>query len=203
MKIQSILSEAPWYVDKEGSMASLSSISYHQFEDAYNVLAELPGQRVLAKDSKMKYIIGNKRADGVEIIIRLNTRMFRGLSPSQINPPLIQVSGVAVANSFDREGIATSLYEALCWTGVSIISDYWQYSGGKSLWKAVSKRGKVNVYIFDNKTGEFLRDEEEKVITYNGSNVEDRIIWSSSGVPEYEPPFEHNISLIATTQRVQ
>lgn len=94
---------------------------------------------------------------------------------------ILQVDGVEVTNKFKTLGYGFHLYLGLAKAGFVIISDNYQYIGGKSLWKKIASQDKANdyaVYVIDN--GNIISDDNGDPIKYNGANIDDANIWSKN-----------------------
>lgn len=92
------------------------------------------------------------------------------------------VSRVDIDPTYEGKSIPTKVYSYLAKKGITVVSDNVQYTGGKRLWKKVSReaasRG-LNVYIYDEKARDLMRDPDGKPISYNGSNIDHAAIWTT------------------------
>lgn len=96
----------------------------------------------------------------------------------------MQVDGVEVYDAIKARGIGSQFYFALAQYGFVIISDNFQYLGGKALWKKIASKStseKCSVYVIDE--GEPVTDEDDNLIEYNGSNLDDDELWATTDVP--------------------
>jgi len=102
------------------------------------------------------------------------------------NPPndmvglMLQVDRVATVPAYEAMYIATRLYSTLVNAGYVVVSDTVQYRGGMKLWKKIARHtvtGDYNVHIFDRKLNDYLKDDNNQILTYNGSNLPDTAIW--------------------------
>ena len=97
---------------------------------------------------------------------------------------VLQVDGVVVYDSMKTYGLGAKFYLALAKHGFVIISDTFQYLGGKALWKKLGRTASENsctVYVVDD--GEPLMDENENLIEYDGANIDDGELWATEDVP--------------------
>lgn len=97
--------------------------------------------------------------------------------PRLKNP--FQVGLVETRDSHLGRGIAKNLYLFLIRIGYELVSDCEQYLGGYWLWKSLSRSDKINVYVWDDLKKDYLRDDNGKLIRYNGSNIQEDEIWST------------------------
>ena len=95
---------------------------------------------------------------------------------------LAQVQGVVVDPKLRDFGLATYMYTSLIIKkGLVLVSDNEQYAGGKALWKHIARTSsELTVYVFDSVTGGFYPFDCTDRTVYNGSNIDDSIIWSDS-----------------------
>ncbi|MGL5599644.1 MAG: GNAT family N-acetyltransferase [Silvania sp.] len=94
---------------------------------------------------------------------------------------VVQVEGVCVDPGERDKGLATRLYEALVLQcGMTLISDFDQYEGGKMLWQKIARESdQIAVFVLDTEQGAFWPYDGSKVIYDGGCIPEDRI-WSLS-----------------------
>ena len=94
---------------------------------------------------------------------------------------VIQVEGICVDPAERDKGLATRLYEALVLQcGVTLVSDFEQYEGGKMLWQKIARESdQIAVFVLDTEQGAFWPYDGSKVIYDGGCIPEDRI-WSHS-----------------------
>lgn len=104
---------------------------------------------------------------------QINVKSIPGLK----NP--FQVGLVETRDSELGRGIAKSTYLFLIRIGYELVSDCEQYLGGYWLWKSLSRSDKINVYVWDDLKKDYLRDDNGKLIRYNGSNIPEDEIWST------------------------
>lgn len=82
---------------------------------------------------------------------------------------MFQIEGICVNPSERDKGLATRLYEALILRcGVTLISDFEQYDGGKMLWQKIARESEyISVFITDTEQNAFWPYDGSKVI-YDG-----------------------------------
>lgn len=97
--------------------------------------------------------------------------------PGLKNP--FQIGLVQTRDSDLGKGIAKSTYKFLVRIGYDLVSDCEQYLGGYWLWKSLSRSDKINVYVWDDLKKDYLRDDNGKLIRYDGSNIPEDEIWST------------------------
>lgn len=93
----------------------------------------------------------------------------------------LQVDSVAVVPQRQGRGLASFAYASLIKQGYVVVSDSAQFTDGKELWKRMARAagaGGYSIHLIDDDTG-YLTDSTGAVITYNASNVDDAVIWTS------------------------
>jgi len=69
------------------------------------------------------------------------------------------------------------VYKTIADAGYVIISDDTQFDPGAALWKKLASDPHYTIIVADIDHGPF-KDEDGKVIKYNGTNIADNEIWS-------------------------
>lgn len=94
---------------------------------------------------------------------------------------IIQVEGICVDPAERDKGLATRLYEALILhCGITLVSDFDQYEGGKMLWQKIARESdQIAVFVLDTEQGAFWPYDGSKVI-YDGGCIPEERIWSIS-----------------------
>lgn len=94
---------------------------------------------------------------------------------------IIQVEGICVDPAERDKGLATRLYEALILhCGITLVSDFDQYEGGKMLWQKIARESdQIAVFALDTEQGAFWPYDGSKVI-YDGGCIPEERIWSIS-----------------------
>ncbi|WP_347114962.1 GNAT family N-acetyltransferase [Leclercia sp. S52] len=94
---------------------------------------------------------------------------------------IIQVEGICVDPAERDKGLATRLYEALILRcGITLVSDFDQYEGGKMLWQKIARESdQIAVFVLDTEQGAFWPCDGSKVI-YDGGCIPEERIWSIS-----------------------
>lgn len=94
---------------------------------------------------------------------------------------VLQVEGICVEPVERDKGLATRLYEALILRcGITLISDFEQYDGGKMLWQKITRESdQISVFVLDTEQGAFWPYDGSKVI-YDGGCIPEERIWSIS-----------------------
>lgn len=92
---------------------------------------------------------------------------------------IIQVEGICVDPAERDKGLATRLYEALILhCGITLVSDFDQYEGGKMLWQKIARESdQIAVFVLDTEQGAFWPYDGSKVI-YDGGCIPEERIWS-------------------------
>lgn len=92
---------------------------------------------------------------------------------------LIQVHSANTAEEYQSFGLVSHLYVSLIAKGYAVASDATQFTPGANLWKHIARESTMRglkVRLFNGE--EFMKKNGKDVI-YNGSNVDDSLIWSS------------------------
>ena len=94
---------------------------------------------------------------------------------------IIQVEGICVDPAERDKGLATRLCEALILhCGITLVSDFDQYEGGKMLWQKIARESdQIAVFVLDTEQGAFWPYDGSKVI-YDGGCIPEERIWSIS-----------------------
>jgi hypothetical protein len=75
------------------------------------------------------------------------------------------------------------MYIVLARHGYTVISDLYQYIPGKELWKKLaveSNSRNYSVFIWSQWTNDWVRDQNDKPIKYDSTNLYDSEIWHST-----------------------
>ncbi|MDI3362281.1 MULTISPECIES: GNAT family N-acetyltransferase [Lelliottia] len=109
---------------------------------------------------------------------------------------LVQVEGICVAPGERDKGLATRLYEALILQcGITLVSDFEQYDGGKMLWQKIARESDhIVVFVLDTEQSAFWPYDGSKVV-YDGGCIPEERIWSLS--PDQKC---HGIVLVAESK---
>lgn len=94
---------------------------------------------------------------------------------------LMQVSSVCTDKAYRNRSIATQVYKMLVDDGCVVLSDCDQFIPGKQLWERLAKDARhyglaVNII---NVHGNFMRDENNAIVDFDGSNIPHVKIWSN------------------------
>ena len=94
---------------------------------------------------------------------------------------IIQVEGICVDPAERDKGLATRMYEALILRcGITLVSDFDQYEGGKMLWQKIARESdQIAVFVLDTEQSAFWPYDGSKVI-YDGGCIPEERIWSIS-----------------------
>lgn len=85
-----------------------------------------------------------------------------------------------ISNEYMSKGIISNAYLEIAKQHI-IISDNLQYEGGKALWKKLAKikPNSIKCLVYSEQEGGNVFENENGIIDYNGSNIDDSEIWSS------------------------
>ena len=137
----------------------------------------------LKKDYKIA-IIGRmikREADNkfaIEVMVTMKFHINPDLGEAGSNG--LQIDIVESIEETKGFGLGYNLYKTLLNNGYTLVSDNVQYIGGRELWKKIVRySAKENHNVFIMRYGKYLRDDNEQVIRYDGSNIPDSEIWST------------------------
>lgn len=190
MKLKEIrISETPYLNDEELGYQVLAKISNDALKRAYYHLVKVGNIDIFAK-SEAGFIAGRLSKSGLSMLVSVACRTVAypveplGLTDYQ------QVSMVNVTKEFANEGKTKLVYSEIA-KNTDLVSDHEQYLGAKGLWKSLARESDVNVYVFNGKIKDYMRDEDNNIKKYNGSNIHDNEIWGNST--------EHKLVLLVAT----
>jgi len=132
---------------------------------------------------KSKKQIGLKEEDSNRVIFFLRFKQ----SPTIVYYPegipkdkVKQVDSAYVSSVYRGFGIASYVYARMISLGYIVVSDSAQFTDGKELWKKMARQVHAmnyKIHIIDDENG-FMKDDQNTVIVYDGSNIDDAKIWS-------------------------
>lgn len=88
-----------------------------------------------------------------------------------------------INEKYMSKGIISNVYLEIAKHSI-IVSDNLQYEGGKALWKKLAKIKPNNIkcLVYSEKENGRVFEDENGIIDYNGSNIDDSEIWTSKYV---------------------
>jgi len=92
----------------------------------------------------------------------------------------LQVSRVYTHPQHRANWLDGALYIVLVRYGFTIVSDLYQYAPGKGLWKSLARDSNIRdyrVFIWDQRTRDWIRDPNGLPVQYDTSNIYDITIW--------------------------
>lgn len=198
--LKSLLEGPPDFGDREmpAMTHKINSYSLDTINREFDVVKKFTLDKefwVLIKKNRNFAVVGflnsrNSAYDdpGFEIVCHLDFKsdlelsFFNEIDVSAKNA--LQVDGVEVYDAIKMRGIGSQFYFALAKYGFVIISDNFQYLGGKALWKKIaSKADSENCAVYVINEGEPLTDEDGDLINYDGNNLDDDELWAPIDVP--------------------
>lgn len=199
--LKSLLEGPPDFGDREMITMKPLTLSYSEetIKREFDIVANFDtgGQKywvIIKRDRSFAVVgyFGNLPEDKTEfrlIIIAkadfkddLELSFFNEIDVSAKNA--LQIDGVEVYDTKKMSGIGSRFYFALAKYGFVIISDNFQYLGGKALWKKIaSKADSENCSVYVINEGEPLTDRDGDLINYDGSNLDDDELWATIDVP--------------------
>lgn len=96
-------------------------------------------------------------------------------SPPNLSENIRQVTQVNADAARVDSGYAKRAYFAIAME-YDLISDHQQYESAMGLWQAITRSNKIHVYVYDDRLKDYLRDEYDKVIRYDGKNIDEHKI---------------------------
>lgn len=191
MKIKDLLIETPYLHREELPYKALSSISLHRLNQSYTKLAELGDGIEIYQHSNGNIIAGKQVQSDFYLLVSISVRKRAyPVEPTQLSK-VLQVSMVNIQKNEEEQGYAKKVYSVLA-SLFDLVSDHEQYLGAQGLWKSLA-RSTANVYVFDGRKKDYIRDSTERVVRYNGTNIRDKDIWGTTATHK-------SILLVATTR---
>lgn len=99
---------------------------------------------------------------------------------------VLRVDGVEIQDSEKKNGFGFLLYLYLIQAGFIIISDNYQYIGGKEIWKKIIRKSKLNnfvVYVIEN--GKLMMKDDKIKIIQSDDIENENIFWSEDSSKLY------------------
>ena len=179
MKGEEILQETPILVNKERELTGyIAGVPAHMIPKHYRKIGQHKLNEVWILDDNSKVLAGTFDDDYFNV---KNRTVFKTGNNAEIQIPgakkQVQISNTDTVKGAEREGLALLVYTALINDGFAVISDGAQYLGGKRIWESIARTH--NVKIWDNNTQDYLRDNNNNVIDYDGTNIDDSGIWNT------------------------
>lgn len=171
----------PYFYNFRKQLQNLSSISKQSVEDGFVLLNTLSesGLQVYENVDTGSILAGITIEDKFYIacsVVCEERSLY--VKSMQLSPKRKHVKLILTSTDFSRSSVARSLYIFLA-KKFDLISDRIQYLGAKILWQSIAKDSPINVYVFDESIKDYLRDEQGRIILYNGSNIDDGDIWGT------------------------
>lgn len=200
MNISEILKESPYLLSGDHydpSVEYFNNISDNALQREYYRVGEFPINignstdilefHLLKSDRSVMLgtVTGEKHESPTNVILaRLEFKDHMSLkkTPDGIDhQTLKQVGSVYISPRLRNLGIASFMYIIMLKLGYVIISDRDQFEPGKQLWKRMARESLHGNYVIRIVTdaGEFLKDSNGNVISYDDSNIAESKIWSS------------------------
>lgn len=178
MKLKDIIvMEAPYLHDEELGYKVLAHISNSALTRAYTHFVKI-GDIDIYSNIHGGFIAGYKREDSLSMVVSISTRYDAyPVVPTQLGK-YQQISMVNVSSLYAERGNTKLVYTAIA-NKLDLVSDNEQYLGAQGLWKSLARSSDINVYVFDGRIKDYVRDSSGKIIKYNGKNIDDKEIWGS------------------------
>lgn len=188
MKYKELLSEMPYL--HRGSMALTKQTTYsgealiRDFDFLFTYYFSSVGSIRVCMHKHTNKIVGmetNRNAQDryncvFALLFKDQVTFSYDLSKDGIHGKILQVDHVELHHRYQLTGFASSIYQELVDNGMVIVSDGTQYEPAKGMWKKLAKSN-YDVIVFDCDYGPF-KDENGKIIRYDGTNMPDSDIWS-------------------------
>jgi len=173
------LNEMPYLYNKRMNLEKISNISKEALE-RYTKIGRVPTQNFDVYENKENgTLLGGILIDGEFyplIFINCEERSLF-VKSMQLKDKRKHIKLVRVNENFSDQKVSTDMYTFVA-KHFDLISDRIQYKGAKDLWKTLAKQNRINVYVFDEETKDYIRSEG-KIVKYNGKNLDDSEIWGS------------------------
>lgn len=177
MKVKELL-ETPYLNDEELGYEVLANISNEALARSYSLLSKVKGLEIYQKNTT-GFIAGKRKKSELSTVVIVNCRKEAyPCVPTQLGSDYQQVSFVRVSKGYESEGNPKLVYNEIA-KHIDLVSDHEQYLGGQGLWKSLARESDVNVYVFDGRIKDYIRDETGKPKKYNSSNISAKKIWAS------------------------
>lgn len=101
----------------------------------------------------------------------------------------LQVELVTTHKKYRILSLASILYIVLARHGYTVVSDLYQYNGGVALWEKIGRESEARNYavrIWNIKQNDWMRDQNNEILKWNGENLAYHEIWQYIGDTESE-----------------
>jgi len=192
MKLKEIrISESPYLNDDELGYQVLAKISSDALKRSYTHLVKAKDIDIFA-GTDTGFIAGLLTKKGLSTVVMITCRVVAYPTEPSGLANYQQVSMVNTSKEFADKGRAKLVYTEIA-KKVDLVSDHEQYLGAKGLWKSLARESDVNVYVFDGRTKDYIRDEDGTIKRYNGNNLQDSAIWGNT--------MDHKLVLLVATAK--
>jgi hypothetical protein len=99
-------------------------------------------------------------------------------------PNSVQIDTVSTNTRHMGRNLAMILYIVIARYGHPVISDFDQYNGGVGLWKTLSIQSgnrRFVVRVWNIRNSDWLRDDDEGIISFDMSNIPTEQVWNNIG----------------------
>ena len=179
MKLKELITEAPYLNNEELPYKALSSISVARLKKSYEKIGEIGSGLDIYQHNNGSIVAGEIVGSDFYLLVSISTRTTPyPVEPTQLSSPH-QISMVNIASGEEEKGLTKKVYNTVAQM-LDLVSDHEQYLGAQGLWKSLARSSDVNIYIFDGRIKDYIRDEAGKIIKYNGKNITDSQIWGTT-----------------------
>lgn len=188
---------SPYLNPTRKQLENLSSLSEESIEDGFKYLGTVSEQDLdIYENEDTGAILAGVMIDGRFYISLRITCEERSLyvRSMQLSDSRKHVKMLNTDKDFARQGIAKDVYIFVA-QHFDLVSDRVQYLGAKVLWQSLAKSSPINVYVFDESTKDYIRDSLGDIINYNGSNIDENLIWGQTNQ-------HHDRLLVATVRKL-
>jgi len=170
------LTETPILVDKDLELTDyIAGVPKHMIPKHYRKIGQHKLNEVWIQTDNSKVLTGVFDDEYFNV---KNHTIFKTGNNAEIQIPgarkQVQISKTDTVKGMEKTGIALLTYKALLDDGFTVISDGAQYLGGKRIWESLARTH--NVKIWDDNIQDYLRDNNNEVINYNGTNIKDYFV---------------------------
>lgn len=184
----------PYLINSRKELETLSTLSKKSINDGFTFIGSIPDRSIdIYENNSTGALLAGMMSDRFYIILSL-TCEERSLyvKSMQLSNKRKHIKLVLVSKEATRSSVARDVYLFIT-QHYDLVSDRIQYLGAKDLWKSIAIEPNINVYIFDETKKDYIRDKNEKIISYDGDNISDDEIWGDSE--------EHQHRLLVATKR--
>ena len=175
-----VINESPEFIDDEMPLEPSRIAPKEEIDLYYDLFNTIENEVMIYRGKSGDNFMAGGFFDGGEDLLNIlmiyTSKPSYPIIPTQLRPDSVQVNYVGIDKNFSGDGLTSLVYQIIS-SKVDLISDKIQYRGGKRLWKSLSRKSVVPIYVFDGYKNDYIRDDHGVIITYNGKNITEESIW--------------------------